>query len=84
MSKQEVKALLEGHQGQIAGRTRSARGRKMTSPNCDQLEQLKTELTTALADMDKKARQVAEVTTKVKATKAELVRVTSVSGEQID
>ena len=85
MSKREVEVLLEGHRGQIAGRTRSARGREMaTSPDRDQLEQLKAELAAALADRDKKARQVAELTAEVEATQAELARVTSVSGEQID
>ena len=55
-----------------------------TSPDCDQLEQLKAELAAALADRDKKARQVAELTAEVETTQAELARVTSVSGEQID
>lgn len=85
MSKREVEVLLEGHRGQTAGRTRSARGRNMaTSPDCNQQEQLKAELAAALADRDKKARQVAELTAEVEATQAELARVTSVSGEQID
>ena len=55
-----------------------------TSPDCDQLEQLKAELAAALADRDKKARQVARLNAEVEAMQAELARVTSVSGEQID
>jgi len=62
-----------------------AHGRKMaTSPDRDQLEWMKAELAAALADRDKKARQVAELTAEVEAMQAELARVTSVSREQID